>query len=314
MSIIFGILAGIGVPIQTSINARLRKKVGSPYRASLVSFAVSLIFLVLLLLILGQGVHIPFDKMLHEPVWIWFGGICSFIYVTGNILLFAKLGGTLAVILPVLGQILVGLVIDHFGFFYSLKTPISVFRIFGAVLVVAGVVIVSLAKREAGKNNPKENAHADIWLWRIFGVLSGALSGVQTAINGHLGKVVDSPIKASAISFTVGLSCLCVICIGLRLMQGKCAVVQTREHMNRKNPWWMWIGGVFGGIYVLANVELAEIFGTGLAVIIILIGLTTGGILVDHFGLFESPKKTMNVQKIVGICVMVFGATLIKLL
>lgn len=53
----------------------------------------------------------------------------------------------------------------------------------------------------------------------------------------------------------------------------------------------MWIGGVFGGIYVLANVELAEIFGTGLAVIIILIGLTTGGILVDHFGLFESPKK-----------------------
>ena len=294
MSIIFEILAGIGVPIQTSINARLRKKVGSPYRASLVSFAVSLIFLVLLLLILGQGVHIPFDKMLQEPVWIWFGGICSFIYVTGNILLFAKLGGTLAVILPVLGQILVGLVIDHFGFFYSLKTPISVFRIFGAVLVVAGVVIVSLAKREAGKNNPKENAHADIWLWRIFGVLSGALSGVQTAING--------------------LSCLCVICIGLRLMQGKCAVVQTRELMDKKNPWWMWIGGVFGGIYVLANVELAEIFGTGLAVIIILIGLTTGGILVDHFGLFESPKKTMNVQKIVGVCVMVFGATLIKLL
>lgn len=77
MSIIFGILAGIGVPIQTSINARLRKKVGSPYRASLVSFAVSLIFLVLLLLILGQGVHIPFDKMLQEPVWIWFGGIPS---------------------------------------------------------------------------------------------------------------------------------------------------------------------------------------------------------------------------------------------
>ena len=304
MSIIFGILAGIGVPIQTSINARLRKKVGSPYRASLVSFAVSLIFLVLLLLILGQGVHIPFDKMLQEPVWIWFGGICSFIYVTGNILLFAKLGGTLAVILPVLGQILVGLVIDHFGFFYSLKTPISVFRIFGAILVVAGVVIVS----------PKENAHADIWLWRIFGVLSGALSGVQTAINGHLGKVVDSPIKASAISFTVGLSCLCVICIGLRLKQGKSAVVQTREHVHKKDPWWMWIGGVFGGIYVLANVELAEIFGTGLAVIIILIGLTTGGILVDHFGLFESPKKTMNVQKIVGVCVMVFGATLIKLL
>ena len=55
-------------------------------------------------------------------------------------------------------------------------------------------------------------------------------------------------------------------------------------------------------------------FWNGTGSLIILIGLTTGGILVDHFGLFESPKKTMNVQKIVGICVMVFGATLIKLL
>ena len=55
MSVIFGILAGIGVPIQTSINARLRKKVGSPYRASLVSFAVSLTFLVLLLLVFRTG-------------------------------------------------------------------------------------------------------------------------------------------------------------------------------------------------------------------------------------------------------------------
>ena len=42
MSIIFGILAGIGDPIQTSINARLRKKEGSPYRASLVSIAVTM--------------------------------------------------------------------------------------------------------------------------------------------------------------------------------------------------------------------------------------------------------------------------------
>lgn len=181
-------------------------------------------------------------------------------------------------------------------------------------MVVAGVVIVSLAKREAGKNNPKENAHADIWLWRIFGVLSGALSGVQTAINGHLGKVVDSPIKASAISYSwikLFMRYLHRFTIDAGEM---CGGADTGTYGLRKNPWWMWIGGVFGGIYVLANVELAEIFGTGLAVIIILIGLTTGGILVDHFGLFESPKKTMNVQKIVGVCVMVFGATLIKLL
>ena len=40
MSIILGFLAGVGLPIQTSVNTRLRKKVGSPYNASLVSFVV----------------------------------------------------------------------------------------------------------------------------------------------------------------------------------------------------------------------------------------------------------------------------------
>ena len=54
MSIILGILAGIGLPVQTSINTALRKKVGSPYNASLVSFVVALLFLVLLLLVTGQ--------------------------------------------------------------------------------------------------------------------------------------------------------------------------------------------------------------------------------------------------------------------
>lgn len=95
-------------PDSNKHQCKITEKGRFPLSASLVSFAVSLTFLVLLLLVLGQGVHIPFDKMLQEPVWIWFGGICSFIYVTGNILLFAKLGGTLAVILPVLGQILGG--------------------------------------------------------------------------------------------------------------------------------------------------------------------------------------------------------------
>ena len=134
MSIILGFLAGVGLPIQTSVNTRLRKKVGSPYNASLVSFVVALLFLSALLLITGQGLHIPLAQLLNEPAWIWIGGICGLVFLTGNILLFSKLGGVQTVVLPVLGQILMGLIIDNFGLFYSQKTPLSVFRIAGAVI------------------------------------------------------------------------------------------------------------------------------------------------------------------------------------
>ena len=51
-----------------------------------------------------------------------------------------------------------------------------------------------------------------------------------------------------------------------------------------------------------------------MTIIILLIGSTTGGILIDHFGMFESPEKPINIQKILGVVIMVFGAAAIKLL
>ena len=293
MSIILGFLAGVGLPIQTSVNTRLRKKVGSPYNASLVSFVVALLFLSALLLITGQGLHIPLAQLLNEPAWIWIGGICGLVFLTGNILLFSKLGGVQTVVLPVLGQILMGLIIDNFGLFYSQKTPLSVFRIAGAVMVILGVVLVSMAKEnKTASEKLQKSESTTLWIWRAFGIFAGMLSATQIAVNGYLGKVVGSPIKASAISFTVGIIFLAIICIVLHF----------------KN------GGILGGLYILANVYLSRIVGTGMTVIILLIGSTTGGILVDHFGMFESPKKPINAQKILGVLIMILGAAAIKLL
>ena len=312
MSIILGFLAGVGLPIQTSVNTRLRKNVGSPYNASLVSFVVALLFLSALLLITGQGLHIPLAQLLNEPAWIWIGGICGLVFLTGNILLFSKLGGVQTVVLPVLGQILMGLIIDNFGLFYSQKTPLSVFRIAGAVMVILGVVLVSMAKEnKTASEKLQKSESTTLWIWRAFGIFAGMLSATQIAVNGYLGKVVGSPIKASAISFTVGIIFLAIICIVLHFKNGKS---ESFKNESAKNPWWMWIGGILGGLYILANVYLSRIVGTGMTVIILLIGSTTGGILVDHFGMFESPKKPINAQKILGVLIMILGAAAIKLL
>ena len=312
MSIILGFLAGVGLPIQTSVNTRLRKKVGSPYNASLVSFVVALLFLSALLLITGQGLHIPLAQLLNEPAWIWIGGICGLVFLTGNILLFSKLGGVQTVVLPVLGQILMGLIIDNFGLFYSQKTPLSVFRIAGAVMVILGVVLVSMAKEnKTASEKLQKSESTTLWIWRAFGIFAGMLSATQIAVNGYLGKVVGYPIKASAISFTVGIIFLAIICIVLHFKNGKS---ESFKNESAKNPWWMWIGGILGGLYILANVYLSRIVGTGMTVIILLIGSTTGGILVDHFGMFESPKKPINAQKILGVLIMILGAAAIKLL
>ena len=312
MPLILGFLVGICLPIQTSVNTRLRKKVGTPYNAALVSFSIGLLFLSTLLLVTGQGLHIPFAQLLDEPAWIWIGGACGVVFLTGNILLFPKLGGVQTVVLPVLGQILMGLTIDNFGLFCSNQTPLTAFRVAGAALVILGVILVSMAKEsKAERGGRQKSTNASLWLWRVFAVFAGMAVATQTAVNGYLGVAANSPIKASVISFTVGTIILTIICIVLRLKNGK---PEPKEEKPAKNPWWMWIGGILGGLYVLVNIHLSRIIGTGMTIILLLVGSTTGGILVDHFGIFESPKKVVNGQKILGALIMILGAAAIKLL
>ncbi|MCD7811295.1 MAG: DMT family transporter [Ruminococcus sp.] len=308
MSIILGVISGLLLPIQTGVNTQLKKKVKSPYYASFVSFVAAFLFLILLLLITGQGFFVPFEKLAEEPIWIWFGGICGVIFLTGNILLLSNLDGVQTMILPVLGQIIMGLVIDSFGLFSAVKVNLTALRVLGALLVTAGVVTISLAKAGNSSTSEKQASKLKTWLWRIFGVAAGMVTAAQLAFNGKLGKVVGSPIKASVISYIVGIIFLTLICIVVKIRSKN-----TDKKSSEKYPWWIWTGGILGGIYILANLSLAGSIGVGTTVIVLLTGSTIGGLLVDHFGLLGSERKPVNLKKIIGVMVMIIGAAMIKL-
>lgn len=282
----------------------------------MISFGVAFIFLVLLLLVTGQGIMIPFGALSQEPFWIWLGGAFGVVFVTGNIILFSKLGSVQTVVLPILGQILMGLIVDHFGLFNAGKTKITVLRIAGAALVVAGVVIVSLAKKTTSNKNGEAAATAEpaerknLWGWRIFGVIAGMCSAMQAGINGYLGKAIGSPLKAAMVSFLVGTVVLAIICFIMKIKSGS---QKVQEKSGKKYPWWIWIGGMLGAFSIFLNVYLTGGIGVGMTVTLIVIGATTGGILVDTFGLFGAEKKPLTVMKIVGLLIMIAGAASIKL-
>ena len=63
---------------------------------------------------------------------------------------------------------------------------------------------------------------------------------------------------------------------------------------DQNSPWWIWIGGLFGVLFVVGNIITAQALGTGMAVIILLTGLMIGGLLVDQFGLFESKQRPVS--------------------
>ncbi len=309
MAFLIGILAGIGLPFQTSVNTRLKGRTGNPFYASLISFCVGLAFLILLLPLTGQDVAIPFDTMAGEPPWIYAGGICGVIFLTCNIILFPKIGGIRTAILPVLGQITMSIIIDSLGLFRCAVTPLTVWRVAGAVMVFAGVMVVSLAK--AGNEKSPAGRSKFLLLLQILGVGAGMLSAVQTAVNGYLGRLIESPLKSTVVSFSVGVILLVVICVIIAVRK---KVLHSESEGKRGGPWWMWTGGILGGLYVFANVNLYQTLGTGLTVVIVLTGTVAGGLIIDHFGLFGTPVKKITARKIAGVALMIAGAALIKLL
>ena len=302
-----GLAGGIGMPMQTSVNAHLGKRVGSPFTAAMLNFMVGLAALLIVTLIWEHSLAIPFGAVKAAPPWILMGGMFAVVFVTGNILLMPRLGSVQTAILPALGQIIMGTLIDTFGWFDSAQKDMSALRVLGVALVFCGVIVIIAAKSGGlRQKQPTAKPVKNVWLWRLFGLVVGMCMASQTAVNAHLGVVVDSRLFAAVINFSVGLSILIILHF---------ALLKTKKPgvKDGKAPAWIWTGGLFGVLFVVGNIITAQTVGTGMAVVILLTGLMIGGLLVDQFGMFRSVKRAVGWKEIGGVAIMVIGAVLFYL-
>jgi len=325
MSFIIAILMGFALPAQTGVNTRLRQRVGNPIGAALISFTVGTLFLAAASLVIERDLSVITSETLGAPFWIWIGGCLGAVVVTGNIPLMSALGSVQTSIFPIAGQIAMGLVIDHYGLFGTSRIPASPIRIAGAVLAFAGLLTVTLSRNSrpsGGGTAPGSSemppapsapgtSHASggkLWLLRLAGIGIGVTSACQAAINGRLGTLLDSSLKSSLVSFTVGAITLLIINI---LMRNR---INIKGEPGRKDPWWIWTGGVFGGLGVLGTVYFVKVLGVGLTVLATTGGVTCASVLIDRFGFFGAEKKEIGVRTAVGLVMLIAGAAVVKLL
>lgn len=135
------VAAGALLPIQASINGRLRPYVGGPIPATLVSVAVSTTAMIALAVV--SRTRIPeSEKVSSAPWWAWTGGLLGVVFVLVSLGLVNRLGAAFLFALVVVGQMLASLVIDHFGLLGVAEHPITPLRLLGVVLLLAGVVLI----------------------------------------------------------------------------------------------------------------------------------------------------------------------------
>jgi transporter family-2 protein len=133
--------AGAVVPFQSAINSNLARGLGHPLWATLASLLVSV--LVLLPVIVALRLPLPSLTFISKaPLWMWAGGAFGVCFVALAVVLLPKLGASGFVALALAGQVIASMVLDHFGLFGLVEKQLTVSRFFGAVLLIAGVVLI----------------------------------------------------------------------------------------------------------------------------------------------------------------------------
>jgi bacterial/archaeal transporter family-2 protein len=139
--LLFGFAAGAMLPVQFGINAQLADWVGSPLRATLVSFFVGTLALLVAALAFARGW--PGSERLGDaPWWVWVGGLLGAFYVLGSVVAAPKLGAATLVAVILAGQAVASLAVDHFGWVGFEENPVTPGRLAGVVLVAVGVALV----------------------------------------------------------------------------------------------------------------------------------------------------------------------------
>ena len=141
--------AGAVVPFQSAINVNLGRGLGHPLWATLASLMVSI--LVLLPIILALRLPLPSLTFISKaPLWMWAGGAFGVCFISLALVLLPKLGASGFMALALAGQVVASMLLDHFGWFGLVERHVSLPKVLGALLLIAGVVLIQFGDA-AGK-------------------------------------------------------------------------------------------------------------------------------------------------------------------
>lgn len=133
--------AAMAIAVQAPINSRLGQDLmGQPLLAALISFSVGTIALFIICLFRADFSPLA-PTLSQQPLWKFSGGLLGAFMVFCSAFLPLKIGLSNFLFVIVFTQIIVALIIDHFGLIGMPIKHIDIWRIFGAVIMSLGLFV-----------------------------------------------------------------------------------------------------------------------------------------------------------------------------
>jgi transporter family-2 protein len=141
LAIVLTVWMGSLLATQVGVNGLLRERTGSAIHAAMISTAVSTTSLLIVNVIRGEAWP-PLPDLAHMPWWLWTGGLMGALYVALAPVLAVRMGGAVFFAIVLVGQMTAALIFDQFGLLGLPQHDISLPRVAGALMLVAGVVLI----------------------------------------------------------------------------------------------------------------------------------------------------------------------------
>ncbi|MGV9005669.1 MAG: DMT family transporter [Brevundimonas sp.] len=135
-------------------------------------------------------------------------------------------------------------------------------------------------------------------------VFGGAATALQAPTNAKMMTAVGSPVNAAFVSFAIGTAALGILAV----------ILQTKPDMaaSRALPWYAWVGGLYGAIFVVAAAWGVPRLGVATTITLMVAGQLLLSLALDHFGVMGVPKNPISLGRVAGVAMVLAGVLLVR--
>ena len=288
-------LAGIFIAIQSRANGELSSRMGNSLEAALISFGSGLL-VILFISLFHPGIRLGVLKVATAvregviPRWRLVGGALGGIVIAVQTHIVPLMGVAIYSVAVISGQTAMSLIVDRVGLTGGGKKMISRQRILAASLTVIAVLVSVWDRIDA--------RHLS-FLAIILGILSGGVVGVQRALNGQINEYSNQSFSTSLFNFITGTALLLILFSG--------SIATHHGHLSPfpSGPWWMYLGGITGLIYIAFSATVVQHVGVLTFTLFSIGGQLVGSLLIDLF--LPSEGVHIGAYLITGILMTYLG-------